>query len=270
MSKQSSPIHLRFIIVLTCMQFCFFPVYAYAQDEPATDSVTIEGGDQAGSIQKEPASYFTVKEDNSDTGTVNLRQVPSGTVQKIKKQKDFWYADLTPENKEGDTKENGAVLPERTFSSSTWFQTLIWIIIIGGFATGIILYLSNNNVGFFRRKNKMFGEEQGEEITEDIFSINYQAEIDKARSAGNYRLAVRLHFLRMLKIMSEKQVIRYAQDKTNFNYLIELQSGPYYESFFRITRDYEYSWYGQFPVTVDMYELIRQDFARMDKILDRS
>ena len=92
----------------------------------------------------------------------------------------------------------------------------------------------------------MIDEEGKEEelATEDIFAINYQKEIDKAAQQGNYRLAVRLLFLRILKNLSQKNIIRYTQDKTNLDYLVQLHATRYYSDFFRITRNYEYSWYG--------------------------
>ena len=69
-------------------------------------------------------------------------------------------------------------------------------------------------------------------MTEDIFAINYQKEIDKACSKGNYRLAIRLMFLRLLKDLSEKNIIQYTQDKTNFDYLIQLHPTRLLQRFF--------------------------------------
>ena len=88
-----------------------------------------------------------------------------------------------------------------------------------------------------------------------------------AAAAGNFRLAIRLMFLRSLKNMSEKNIIRYKQDKTNFDYLVELHPTTYYNNFFKVTRSYEYSWYGQFPVSEDAYRIIRNDFDQFDKAL---
>ena len=106
-----------------------------------------------------------------------------------------------------------------------------------------------------------------EPITEDIFAINYQKEIDKAAAQGNFRLATRLMFLRLLRTMAEKNIIHYQQDKTNMDYLVELNNSPIYRDFFRITRNYEYTWYGLFPLSIDEYQLIRTDFDRLEKEL---
>ena len=67
------------------------------------------------------------------------------------------------------------------FTDSTAFQTILWLVIIGGFAAFVIIYLANSNVGLFRKRNKpIAGDEEVEVETDNIFEINYQREIDKA------------------------------------------------------------------------------------------
>ena len=105
--------------------------------------------------------------------------------------------------------------------------------------------------------------------TEDIFQINYQREIDRAATAGNYRLAVRLMFLRLLKNLSQKNIIQYGHDRTNFDYLMQLRSTSYYNDFFRLTRNYEYAWFGNFEVNEEMYHVIKNDFEKFDNGLLR-
>jgi hypothetical protein len=138
-----------------------------------------------------------------------------------------------------------------------------------GFTVFLIIYLGNSNVGIFRRKVIRATGNEDEPMPDDIFAINYQKEIDKAVFSGNYRLAVRLHYLQLLKQMADRGTIHYTQDKTNFDYLVELQPTAYYDHFFRATRNYEYSWYGKFPVSENAYQLIRKDFSDLDQQLNR-
>jgi hypothetical protein len=143
----------------------------------------------------------------------------------------------------------------------------LWLVIIGGFAGFLMWYLAGSNVGLFRRKSNIMGSEEEETVTGDIFAINYQKEIDKAAQQGNYRLAVRLMFLQLLKNLSEKNIIRYSQERTNMDYLIQLQPTRYYPDFFRITRNYEYSWYGHFTVNEEAYRIIKNDFTNFERQL---
>jgi hypothetical protein len=71
-------------------------------------------------------------------------------------------------------------------------------------------------------------------------------------------------FLRLLKEMAEKNIIQYKQDRTNLDYLLQLQPTGYYHDFFRITRNYEYSWYGLFDISEDAYNKVKNDFTQFD------
>src|SRR6185369_2616844 len=93
--------------------------------------------------------------------------------------------------------------------------------------------------------------------SENIFDINYQREIEKAVNAKDYRLAVRLMFLRLLKQLSQKKIIEYEQERTNLEYLSELNATGYYNDFFRLTRNYEYVWYGKFDVSRETFGVIK-------------
>ena len=74
-------------------------------------------------------------------------------------------------------------------------------------------------------------------------------------------------FLRILKNLSDKKIIQYKQDRTNFDYLLQLHSTKYYADFFRLTRNYEYSWYGQFDIEPEKFSIIKNDFENFDRNL---
>jgi len=185
------------------------------------------------------------------------RNIPEPVVKKLKEEDAFWYVDKAFNQKKKPEETKKTYTP---FGQQTWFKTLVWLIIIGAFVTFLVTYLSGSNINLFRKKNVITTEHDSEEMPEDIFAINYQKEIDKAAATGNYRLAVRLMFLQLLKNMSERNIINYKQDKTNFDYLSELHATSWYQPFFKVTRNYEYSWYGKFDISQDAYQLIQKDF----------
>jgi hypothetical protein len=203
--------------------------------------------------------YFVEKSAWTDTAIGQTRHLADTAIKRMQQDPDFWYANEAIEKK----KEQKDYKP---VGQRTWFKTVIWLVIIGGFLAFIIWYLGESNVRLFRKRAK--GAEEtpvSDEIPEDIFAINYQKEIDKAAGAGNYRLAVRLMFLRLLKTLAEKNVIAYKQDRTNFDYLLQLHATRYYNDFFRITRNYEYSWYGKFEISSNAYTVIKSDFENLAK-----
>jgi len=191
--------------------------------------------------------------------SVLFRKVPDSVMKRFREDDAFWYANEIFRKKH----------PKRTnlsFFSQPFFQVLLWIIIIAGFVTFLIMYLYNSNVGIFR-KTTVISQEDSVEETENIFSINYQREIDKSVDAGNYRLAVRLMFLRLLKNLSDKNIIQYKADNTNLDYLMQMRAGSMYGEFFRLTRNYEYCWYGQFQIDKGKFEVIKKDFDSFDRKL---
>jgi hypothetical protein len=208
----------------------------------------------------EQYNYFLDRD--GETDPINKREISDSLVKKMQADDEFWYANAEIKKPEQKQKAN-----KRSLFRQPWFQALLWITIIAGFAGFLILYLAGSNVGLFRKKKRAVDENMAETelSTEDLFAINYQREIDKAILQGNHRLATRLLFLRLLKNLSENNIIEYKQGKTNLDYLIQLQATRYYPDFFRITRNYEYSWYGQFDVTEEKFALIKKDFDQFEK-----
>jgi hypothetical protein len=243
-------------VVLSCL-FFLSTQSIQAQYDSVTVSDTVVQSDtyevSTESTVEDETSHFLPR--SYGDSVVNTRNLPADAVRKMKEDDEFWYANVKVEK--AAEEERSVPLGQRK-----WFTTLIWMIIIGGFIGFVIWYLASSNVGLFRKKIRSTGyeSEQEDEISEDIFAINYQREIDKAAQQGNYRLAVRLMFLRLLKNMSERNLISYKQDRTNFDYLLQLSATRYYQHFFRITRNYEYSWYGKFDVSQDAFHVIKKDF----------
>jgi hypothetical protein len=206
-----------------------------------------------------------------DTVTLQYRKLPDNYIDKLKKDKDFWYVEGTETPKTKDPQPTNKKPPREAkrytpVSEKKWFQTLLWVIIIVGFGAALIWYLAGSNVGLFRKKAAPVTNPEGEEeLSTDIFAINYQREIDRAASQGNYRLAVRLMFLRTLRHLTDRGIIRYTPDRTNFEYLSQLQPTGYYRPFFRLAQHYEYSWYGHFEVGDHAYGIIRNEFEQFDR-----
>ena len=148
-----------------------------------------------------------------------------------------------------------------------WLNVLFWIILIGGFIALLVWFLSTSDIRLFRRKPKELQEAIVEESTDNIFEINFENEISKAIDAKNYRMAVRLMYLRTLKDLSNRQLINYVHTKTNSDYLFQLSGTRYYSTFFRLTRNFDYTWYGKFEVSQDSFALIQHDFSSFKKEL---
>lgn len=228
----------------------FLCTLAQAQSDEITDTLETTAGkyndeEKRGTFSAVNYSQF-----------VDEKKIPQQKIDKLKADDDYWYANTTPLKKEEEK-------PSGDSTDSSWLGSLLWILILASFIAAVIWYLASSNIGLFRRAPKSLKPEEEEtEITENIFELNYEKEIGKAVEAKNYRLAVRLWYLRTLKDMADRNIINYTREKTNSDYLLTLFGGRYYRDFFRITRNFEYTWYGQFPLTEEGYRLMQNDFTQ--------
>jgi len=184
-----------------------------------------------------------------------LRRLPHAYIKNLKEDPGFDYV------KNGIPPPETWDAPQMSFSlSDIWIYVAVII-----FLLLLAWYLQANDLLFFRKKPAAIQSAPSEELLKDIFSIEYAAAIKEALNNKNYRLAIRLHYLQLLKMLSEKGVIHYQPDKTNFDYLLQVRSTPHYSDFSGLTRQYEYSWYGLFPISQSQYEQIDLLFTNFQK-----
>ncbi len=194
---------------------------------------------------------------------VAARIIPDTKIRRLKSDPAYWYADYAPEKQKKDPKKSG----QKNVNSTSTFQSIVFIIILIAFIGIVIWYLASIDIRLFRKKSAAVETTEEEELSKDIFSLEYDDEINKAVAAGNYRLAVRLMYLRTLTDLADKGLISYTHEKTNSDYLTELSGTPYYKSFFRLTRDFDYTWYGKFELTPETFAVVQKDFIQFKQYL---
>ena len=107
------------------------------------------------------------------------------------------------------------------------------------------------------------------EHVENIADLDIDMLLQKA--AGNYRLAIRLYFLGLLKKLNEGGFIAWKKDKTNRDYLTEVYTKAlYYEDIRKLTLAYEQIWYGDHAISIDRYHQLRDEFKTIDQNLNVS
>jgi hypothetical protein len=218
-----------------------------------------EKNSEGESDEEQEESSFLPRKRFGINDTVPLRRLPDTVLNSLRSDKDFWYANRS--FRSGRNRE-GMTLTEDFFDTR---RTILWILTIGGFVAFIFWMLTDNRIGLFRKAPRRLDEGEEQPETDDIFKINYRREIDRAVSQQNYRLAIRLMYLQLLKHLADKNIIHYRQEHTNFDYLMQLNSTAYYHDFQRLTRHYEYSWYGQFEVPGSAFETIRSEFENFEQ-----
>ena len=103
------------------------------------------------------------------------------------------------------------------------------------------------------------------ESLENIHDIDFDAEIDKALAGNNYRLAIRLLYLRSLKQLNDAGLINWQIEKTNGAYISEIPDGEKRRIFSLLTRQFEYVWYGNFYINANTFQNIRSLFQQLNQ-----
>lgn len=104
-----------------------------------------------------------------------------------------------------------------------------------------------------------------ENLAENIHEINFDAAVDEAISQRNFRLAVRLLYLQTLKHLSDSGRIQYKPDKTNRQYVHELASSSLQSDFESLTRQFEFTWYGDFPIDENQFAALQTGFIAFNR-----
>lgn len=100
-----------------------------------------------------------------------------------------------------------------------------------------------------------------------VDSNDYQELLKIAKQQGDYRKATRFYYLLLLKKMTEKELIKYDNDKTNSEYIFDLKKVELRKPFSYLLYLYDYVWYGEFAVDATNFQAIEDKYQSFLKQL---
>ncbi|TWI99831.1 hypothetical protein JN11_02246 [Mucilaginibacter frigoritolerans] len=150
--------------------------------------------------------------------------------------------------------------------SGTILKYLALALAIAGLVFIILKSLGLDPIQLWRPNAKKTDVPYSESL-ENIHEIDFDAEIEKAVSQHNFRLAVRLLYLKCLKQLSDKNLINWQINKTNETYLYELTDPTQKQTFKLLTHQFEYVWYGNFAINGEAFTSINLLFQNFKKQL---
>jgi hypothetical protein len=104
------------------------------------------------------------------------------------------------------------------------------------------------------------GEVPYETYQENIHGVDFPALIAEAEGQGDYRRAIRLYYLSILKGLTDKDLIEWKPGKTNRSYVLEIKNGTLRPPFENLTRQFEYIWYGASALNEPLFRQMRLSF----------
>ncbi len=144
------------------------------------------------------------------------------------------------------------------FLNSPVFRWLIFVCVIGVVLFGIYQLAKENNFTWFSRK----GTQQKDgpaEISPDE-ETDYEAAIRKYQSEGNYRMAVRYLYLRLIRSVKDQGGISFRDSSTNAEILRAFGNHAQAGDFRYLASAYEYIFYGDFNPRPDLFEMLKNKF----------
>jgi hypothetical protein len=146
----------------------------------------------------------------------------------------------------------------------SWFGTLIQII-------AVTLVLAGIGWWFYRimnmPANRRIAKEETHITPGNLELYIHETDLDKrlsdALAQEQYNLAIRIHYLQIIRALSGKKYIRWSKEKTNREYLRELKGTKLEEPVRNITSVYERIWYGNRQTDQEDYLLLASDFIHV-------
>ncbi|MGD1843143.1 MAG: DUF4129 domain-containing protein [Thermonemataceae bacterium] len=110
------------------------------------------------------------------------------------------------------------------------------------------------------RKNKQ-QELTYEDVSSNIQQVDFDLLIQKAIKDRQFDLSVRFMYLKSLRLLSDKNLIDWQPDKTNIEYLYDLNVKPTLQDKFRsISLFFDYTFYGDFDLSEDLFYKLKPTF----------
>ena len=224
--------------------------------------------DNNDNAETETSSGFA-KEVLSDTSiSFSEFSIPKDSISALKVKKDYSWINnidsfLLSQKKEADNeskiviRQNSGKSFLSNFFNSGILQVFMWLI-----AAAIILFIIYKlflSEAFFARRSVKPNIQMKADDNDETLVNDYDALLRKAHVDGNLRFAMRFLFLKTLQNLNDKDLIKYAVDKTNSVYVLELPAAKKNE-FAALALYYEYVWYGKVEIEKEVFNSIENKF----------
>jgi hypothetical protein len=235
-----------------------FSFNIHAQVSTDTSTVTVVEAP----AEEEATTYYP------DTLKREFRSIVYDSVQAVNSDKGFYYKRYMDSLLRATQFKVQKPRRRVDLSGSDFFNSIFgvifWVLAIGLFGYLVYrLFLSNSS--FLSRSRKNIASDIA--VVEEENANDPDSLIRIAIRNGNYRLAVRYLYLQSLQRLSEKKFIEINSNKTNYEYVMEVRRHKFANEFASLTLQYEYVWYGEYPVDERLFEQIQGRFTQFKKII---
>jgi hypothetical protein len=170
-------------------------------------------------------------------------------------------------------KEKGNSTTERNFNDGEASGVLLWFFaILALLILGFIIFklLSGKMNTRNKRINKKSTDVDLEDISdESLTSGDYKHHLKEVVTTEDYREAIRMRFLLLLKVLQETGQIQWRNEKTNLDYLLVFSGTDHFKPFQELIWVFELTWYGERNVNSSDYAIVSKRFDAFHKSIMR-
>jgi hypothetical protein len=164
----------------------------------------------------------------------------------------------------GSSEDQPSESPVTRVLTSKGFEYFILFLLGAILVFAIVRIILTNRLQLFYRPPKRVtagkSGEEGGSLEDDL-----DGQLTHFIQTKDYRQAVRYLYLKTLRLLSDRGMIRYHPEATNHDYGQQLGSTPQGDPFRDLTTIYENVWYGEFPLGDALFVRLHEYFEEFYK-----
>jgi hypothetical protein len=237
--------------------------------KPANEGNNEESGIYSNNENKDDDLFFdeskdkTAKEDETldpkyeEDESTNENNNNSRNRIKEKNERDVYYQRDQPAN-QSQSSTSSQLGGKGGGGNSTWLLIIMICILAAAVIYMIIVSFSDKN----KKVNPIpVDENKFENLT--ITKSELELALEVALKNKNYREAVRIYFIAVIKEMKDRRWIKWEKKKTNHHYINEISGRTQHPDFITATRAFEIVWYGNRTLAENDYNQLEPLFKKL-------
>jgi len=205
---------------------------------------------------------------DSSNASRSIRSVPESQVKKYQRSPDFAYANDPAFWKEPAPEKPGWSDHVFDFLFSRTFRIALFLAILLFVAYGIYRLAKENALSWFSPRSGGVRGPGALADQEDSSETNLEDAIRKYTQAGDYRMAVRYMYLKLIHFAAEKNAAGFRLSDTNAG-MVQAFRDPQQAGDFRfLATAYEHIFYGGFRLNREQFDALRNKFNLFNQSLE--
>ncbi len=183
------------------------------------------------------------------------REKNSKEIKRLPKEKENYQRSS---NDSGDVFNPGHISP-------FWSNVILVLVVLA--LTALVFFLFFNKIKETKGNRKIIRDLDSILPTE-IPKTELELLLEEALQHEDYREAIRVYFIYVIRGLVNKNYISWEKEKTNFSFLSEMRGNPHFESFEKCVSVYEIVWYGERQLNKMEFQQVEPRFKNLVKKLD--